>query len=103
MSNDSKGLSKVTEAPAAPPMVLRAFYLRHGETYVPGSSVVGLPSSLSHWDRAKHGHHLQCDERSNGDIWLTSPNGTRIEISVLAISYKVRGPETLKQSEAVRR
>ena len=89
--------------PKQPDMVLRAFYLRHGETYVPGSSVVGLPSSLSHWDRAKHGAHLQCEERPNGDIWLTSPNGTRVEISVLAISYKVRGPAKLEQTDAVRR
>ena len=84
-----------------PPMILRAFYLRHNETFQPG--VGGYPSSLSYWRADQHGEKLRLDEQKNGDIWLTNPHGVRIEISVLAISYKVRGPETLKQSEAVRR
>jgi hypothetical protein len=91
-------------APVAPaPMILRGFYLRHGETYTPGVNVGGVPSSLSFWDREKHGGFLVCEEQKNGDIWLTNSRGIRIEISVLAISYKVRGPEVLKGVEAVRR
>lgn len=93
MSNDAK----------PPPMVLRAFYLRHGETYTPGINAAGIPPSLSFWDREKHGAHLTVDERQNGDIWLTNARGLRIEISVLAIAYKVRGPVKLEQTDAVRR
>jgi len=83
-----------------PPMILRSFHLQPGCQYAPGC--YGY-SSLDHWNREKHGDKLKCEERPNGDVWLTNPYGARIEISVLAISYKVRGPETLKQSEAVRR
>ena len=83
-----------------PPLVLRSFYLQPGVTYPPGCA--GYPSSLSHWTREKHGA-LKVEEQKNGDIWLTNERGERIEISVLAISYKLRGPEKLEQTGMVRR
>jgi hypothetical protein len=83
-----------------PAMILRSFHLQPGVTYPP--STPGYASSESYWDFQRHAK-IRVEERPNGDVWLYTPNGTRIEISVLAISYKVRGPETLKQSEAVRR
>ena len=96
MSNDKRPSGE------PPPMVLRAFYLLPGHSVTIGG-VSGIPTSMTGWERTKHGEKLPVEERPNGDVWITTPQGTRIEISVLAISYKVRGPETLKQTDAVRR
>lgn len=97
MSNDKH---PITGIPATQPLVLRAFYLQPGVTYNP--SCPGLPSSLSYWTLKDHSK-LVPEEQKNGDIWITTPRGERIEISVLAIATKVRGPAVLPGVEAVRR
>lgn len=71
-------------------MILRAVYFLPGVTVVSGCG--GYPSSISHWSVDKF-PLLKCDEQKNGDIWLTSPDGVRREVSALAISYRVRLPE----------
>jgi len=71
-------------------MKLQAVYLLPGVSFTPG--VGGYSSTQSFWDVDKH-PQLKCEEQKNGDIWLTNPRGTRIEISALAISNKVRVPE----------
>jgi len=81
-------------------MQLRAVYFLPGVTVVSG--VTNYPSSISHWSIEKF-PLLKCEEQKNGDVWLTSADGVRREVSALAISYKVRIPDVAVKAEPVRR
>ncbi len=81
-------------------MILSAVYFLPGVTVVSG--VTNYPSSISHWSAEKF-PLLKCEEQKNGDVWLTSPNGTRREVSALAIACRVRTPDAPTKVDPVRR
>jgi hypothetical protein len=79
---------------------LRAVYFIPGVSVVSG--VTNYPSSISHWEKDKY-KLLVCEEQKNGDIWLTSADGVRREVSALVIACKVRIPDAPVKGEPVRR
>ena len=81
-------------------MNLRAVYFLPDVSVVSG--VTNYPSSISHWSVDKF-PLLKCEEQKNGDVWLTSPDGVRREVSALAISYRVRVPDVIKPADPTRR
>src|SRR5215470_16224866 len=70
-------------------MQLKAVY------FLPGVHVTcrvpGYPTSLSFWDAEKY-PKLKCEEQKNGDVWLTSEDGFRREVSALVIAWRLRVP-----------
>jgi hypothetical protein len=76
-------------AKEAPKYKLQAVYF---PTINVSANAPGYPSMISMWSIDKY-PLIRCDERSNGDVWLTHPSGQRTEISALVIAYRVRVPE----------
>lgn len=73
--------------------------------FLPGVSIVaarrGKPSSMASWDRDKD-TDLDCQEQKNGDVWLVAEDGSRREVSALAIAWKLRVPDVVKATEPMR-
>ena len=81
-------------------MILRAVYFLPGVSVVSG--VTNYPSSISHWSIDKF-PLIKCTEQKNGDVHLTSPDGVVREVSALAISYRVRVPDSPVKQDLQRR
>lgn len=73
--------------------------------FLPNVSIVanrrGKRSDMQSWDRDKD-TDIRCEEQKNGDVWLTSDDGARREVSALAIAWKLRVPDVVRPSEPVR-